>query len=76
MSAAARVSDPRGRVTRDDLAAKFRELQGEVDEVADEAVNYVLVAGVVLAVGVVVTAYLLGRRKGRAKSAVIEVRRL
>lgn len=64
------------RITRDDIESKFRELQGGVDEVADEAVSYVLVAGVALAVGVVVVAYLLGRRKGRRRSAVIEVRRL
>jgi hypothetical protein len=64
------------RVTRDDIEAKFRELQGGVDEAADQAVNYVLVAGAVVAVGIVLVAFALGRRKGRKKSTIIEVRRL
>jgi hypothetical protein len=65
-----------GRITRDDIEAKFRALQGEVDETADAAVSYVLVAGVAAAAGVLVLAYLLGRRKGRRKSTIVEVRRL
>ena len=63
-------------ITRDDIESKFRELQGEVDTAADTAVPYVLVAGVAVAVGVVLIAFALGRRKGRKKSAVVEVRRL
>jgi hypothetical protein len=72
------VSDaqPARRITRDDLEHKFRELQGGVDEAADRAVSYVLVAGVAVAVGVVVVAYFLGRRKGHKKSTIVEVRRL
>jgi hypothetical protein len=64
------------RITRDDIEDKFRDLQGGVDTAADQAVSYVLVAGVVLVVGVVGVAYLLGRRKGRKKTTVVEVRRL
>lgn len=64
------------RVTRADIEAKFRELQGGVDEAADQAVSYVLVAGAVVAVGIVLVAFALGRRKGRKKSTIIEVRRL
>jgi hypothetical protein len=65
-----------GRITRDDIEAKFRALQGDVDETADAAVSYVLVPGVAAAAGVLVLAYLLGRRKGRRKSTIVEVRRL
>lgn len=63
-------------ITRDDIESKFRELQGDVDTVADSAVPYVLIAGAALAVGVVLVAFALGRRKGRKKSAIVEVRRL
>ena len=35
-----------------------------------------LVAGAAIAVGIVVVAYFLGRRKGRKRSTIVEVRRL
>ncbi len=65
-----------GPITKDDIESKFRELQGEVDVAADAAVPYVVIAGVALAAGVVLIAFALGRRKGRRKSAIVEVRRL
>lgn len=63
-------------ITKGDIESKFRELQGEVDGAADAAVPYVLIAGAALAAGVVLLAFALGRRKGRKKSAIVEVRRL
>jgi hypothetical protein len=77
---AKRTPSPEGpapaRISRDDIEAKFRELQGDVDEVADQAVSYVLVAGAAIVVGVVVVAWMLGRRRGRKKTTIVEVRRL
>ncbi len=64
------------RITRDDLEAKLREMSGGVEETV-EAVRPKLIsaaaAGVVLAV---LVAYLLGRRRGRARSAVVEIRKV
>ena len=64
------------RITRDDLEAKLREMSGGVEETV-EAVRPKLIsaaaAGVVL---VVLIAYLLGRRRGRARSAVVEIRKV
>jgi hypothetical protein len=62
-------------IDRDTIEAKFRDIQGDVDNVAGEAVNYVLVAGALVAVGVVVVAFWLGKRRGKRKGTVIEVRR-
>jgi hypothetical protein len=59
-----------------DLEAKMRELQGEVETTATSAKEYVLVAGAVAAVAVIGIAFLLGRRRGKKKSTVVEVRRL
>lgn len=67
---------PPPRVTKADIENKFRELQGGVDEVADQAVSYVLVAGAAIIAGVVVIAFVFGRRRGRKKSTIVEVRRL
>lgn len=65
----------RDHIDRDTIEAKFRDIQGDVDNVAGEAVNYALVAGAVVAVGIVVVAFWLGKRRGKRKGTVIEVRR-
>ena len=64
------------RISRDDLEAKFRELQTEVEVVEDEAQNYAIVAAVVGVVVVVAIAFLLGRRRGRKRGTVVEIRRI
>jgi hypothetical protein len=64
------------RITRDDIESKFRELQAEVEVVEDEARNYALVAAVVGVVAVVAVAFVLGRRKGRRRGTVVEIRRI
>jgi uncharacterized membrane protein affecting hemolysin expression len=63
-------------VTRDDLEAKFRELQGDVSETAESARTTLATVGAVIAVGVVLAAFLLGRRRGKHKRTFIEIRRL
>ena len=72
----AKGTPPKGPITRDDIESKFREIQGEVDVVADEAVNYVLLAGVAVLAGVVVIAFVMGARRGRRKTTIVEVRRV
>jgi len=64
------------KVTRDDLEAKFRELRGDVEETAAEAKSYALAAVTVVAVTVIAVAFVLGRRKGRRRSTVVEIRRI
>lgn len=63
-------------VSRDDIEAKLRELRGEVDAVGESSRNVVLIAGVTAAVIVVGLAYVLGRRKGKRRTTVVEVRRI
>ena len=54
------------RITRDDIESKFRELQGEVDDVTDDVRSYAATVGAVLAVVVVLLAFFLGLRTGQA----------
>ncbi len=63
-------------ITRDDIEAKFRELTGEVTEEVESTRSQAIT--VALAVGVVLVAvvFLIGRRNGRRRSAVVEVRRI
>ena len=64
------------KITREDLEDKFRELQGEATSTAEQAKSYAIAAGAVLLVGIAAVAFVLGRRKGRKKSTVVEIRRL
>lgn len=64
------------RITRDDIETKLRQLKGDADEVtAAQKTNGIIIAAVA-GVVVVALAYFLGRRKGRKRSAFVEIRRL
>ena len=63
------------RVSRDDIEAKLREIQGEVDETAEQAKGMAIAVGAVVAVGLLVVVFELGSRRGRRKTTVVEVRR-
>jgi hypothetical protein len=63
-------------ITRDDIEAKFREVQGEVDEAGASARNYILGAAVVTVVAIATAAWLLGRRRGKLDKTIVEIRRV
>jgi hypothetical protein len=67
---------PRDRISRDDLEDKFRELEGGVHDQAESARSTVVTAGVVAALILLLLAFLLGTRKGRKRSTVVEIRRV
>jgi len=64
------------KITRDDLETKLREIAGEVDDRVDDAKPNIVAGAVVVVVVVALVAYLLGRRGGRLRSAVVEIRRV
>ena len=63
-------------ITRDDIEARFRELNGEVATEVDQARSKLVTVGVAVAVVVIAVAFLAGRRRGRTRSTVVEVRRI
>ena len=63
-------------VSRTDIEAKLREIRGEVDTTAQAAKPAALAVVAVAAVVVLGAAYMLGRRKGKKKSTVVEIRRV
>jgi LPXTG-motif cell wall-anchored protein len=70
------AATPERVVTREDIESKLREIRGVTDtttEVAQEAAKPALV---VLGIAVVVGAFLFGRRRGRRRSTIVEVRRV
>lgn len=68
-------SGPGGKITRDDLQAKLRDIRGDVDETVSEAKPYAFYAGVGAAVLVIVIAFLLGKSRGKKKTPIVEIRR-
>ncbi|HXA33437.1 MAG TPA: hypothetical protein VNV87_14365 [Acidimicrobiales bacterium] len=65
-----------GPITRDDIEARFRELNGEVGSEVEAVRPQLLTVGAAVAVAVIAIAFLAGRRRGRKRSAVVEVRRI
>lgn len=64
------------RITRADLEAKLREVRGEVEEKGEAAKSTGLTVALVGIAALVGVAFLLGRRRGRRKSTVVEIRRV
>ena len=58
-----------------DIEAKAREIQEALDETKESAQNTAVMAGVAVAV-IVLLAFVFGRRKGKRSRAVIEVYRV
>jgi hypothetical protein len=77
MGNAAPTARPHDRpITRDDLESKMRELvdeaRGEVASTRNTLVSVGVVAGIVL----LLIVFLLGRRAGRKRSTIVEIRRV
>jgi hypothetical protein len=64
------------RITRDDIETKLRQLKGDTEELANAQRPNAMVIGAIGGVLILALAYFLGRRKGRKKSAFVEIRRL
>ena len=74
MSTVGQPSQP--KITRADIEAKFREIQGDVEtgvESGRDIGKVAAIAGTILALGVV---YLMGRRHGRKKRTIVEIKRV
>ena len=67
---------PDKKITRDDIESKLRELQGEVDENLESAKSIAVPAAIGVGILLVLIAYMLGRRKGRKRQLVLEIKRV
>jgi hypothetical protein len=66
----------RGPVTRDDLEAKFRELFTGARDEAASAKGTLVSVGVVIGLILLLVVFLLGRRGGKKRTTVVEIRRV
>jgi hypothetical protein len=63
-------------ISRDDLERKLRAFQGDIKGAVDNQRNNLVMAAGVLGLVLVIVFYLLGRRSGKKKSTVVEIRRV
>lgn len=67
---------PAGRISSDDIEAKFRELADDVDVITTDVRSVAVTAAAVGLAVVVVVAFWMGRRRGRRSATVVEIRRV
>jgi hypothetical protein len=63
-------------ITRADIEAKFAELRGEVEEKTEAAKVPAIAIAAGVAMLTVVAVFWLGKRKGRKRQMVLEIRRI
>lgn len=63
-------------ITPADIEAKLRDIQGQVDVVAGDSKKKAAIGALVATVLALLVVYFLGRRTGKRKSTVVEIRRI
>ncbi len=69
-------SDNTERITRDQLEGALRDLQGDLDDRTTPLLTKVAYGAGAAAGAVALLSYVMGRRSGRKRSTIVEVRRL
>jgi hypothetical protein len=64
------------KITRDDIEAKLQELRGDIDQRTEAAKVPAIAIAIGVAVLTIAAAYFLGRRKGKRRQTVLEIRRI
>jgi hypothetical protein len=64
------------RITRDDLETRFRQLQDNVHGRVEDKKQTLLTVGVVAGVVLLLIVFLLGSRRGKKKTTLVEIRRV
>jgi hypothetical protein len=70
------TTEPAGPITPDDLRAKFEALQGDIQGRVEEKKTPILAVAAGGAVVLMLVFFLLGKRSGRKRSTVVEIRRI
>lgn len=74
--ASSTTSTPTGKITRDDLEQKFRGLQDGVKGSVEDRKSAIVTIGAAAAVVILLLAYVLGRKSGKRKTTLVEIRRV
>lgn len=63
-------------ITRDDIEARFRKVKEQVDERAEKGKRAAIPAGIGVAILILFLSYLIGKRVGKKRSSIVEIRRI
>ncbi len=63
------------RITREDLEKRFRQVTGSATAEVDILKPRLLTAAVGAGLAVIAMAFLVGKRRGRRRSTIVEIRR-
>lgn len=69
------MTEPAPKITRADLESKFQALQTELQGVAEAKKPKIATIATIAGAAVIILAYVLGRRGGRKRRSVLEIRR-
>ena len=69
-------SQSQSRISREDIESTLRVLQGDVQGKVDDRRSTLLAVAGGVGVVLVVAFYLMGRRSGKRRSTVVEIRRV
>ncbi len=64
------------KITRDDLENKLRAFQGQVQGKMDDKKSTLMAVGVGIGTFLLILFFLLGRRSGKKKTTLVEIRRV
>ena len=65
-----------GKITRRDLESKFRAFQGDIQGRVDDKKQTIVAAGAGIGMFLLLVFFLLGRRSGKKKTTLVEIRRV
>jgi hypothetical protein len=65
-----------GRISRADIEAKLRTIRDDIEPVGEQAKGGLMAVAPIVVAVLVIGAYVLGKRSGKKRRAVIEIRRL
>ena len=69
------MTDQDQRITKEDLETKFQSLQDDLQGRASDKKQSIMAIAAIASAVVVMIAYMLGRRGGRKRRSVVEIRR-
>jgi hypothetical protein len=64
------------KITRSDLESKFRAFQGDIQGKVDDKKQTLITVGAGLGMFLMLVFFLLGRRSGKKKTTLVEIRRI
>ena len=66
---------PTGKISKSDIEQRLRDLQGGVEQKITSQRQKIITAAIAAAVITVLLSFVLGKRAGRKKNTVVEIRR-